>query len=141
MKPGSILRAIMTGRRTPGVIPHELLTTDRILDRWSVDSGSGLPTAEWDDTPHARPVPLDSDTWLVVDREIRTSPDSTRRFVVGWYTSPLPTSVQADKAGMELRTYQKIHLLTLNFMRYRFAKTGNLTLQRLLAALEPYRTS
>lgn len=133
MKPGSVLRAIMTGKRTPGVIPLEFLTTDRILDRWSVDSGSGLPTEEWDDTPRSRPVPLDDDTWLVVDREVRTSPPSTRKFVVRWYTSPLPTSVQAEQAGMDIRTYQKIHLVTLNFMRHRFEKTGHPTLLRLLA--------
>lgn len=135
MKAASVRKAIETGIQLPGTIPLEFMTTDRILERWAADSGSGLPTEVWDDTPHSRPVPLDDDTWLVVDACVRKAPERSREFIVRWYKSPLPTSIQAKKAGMDEKKYKQIHALTLHFMKHRLEETGNATLRRLLAAV------
>jgi hypothetical protein len=135
MKAASVLKSIMTGKQQPGTLPAELITTDRILERWAADSGSGLPTDEWDDRRQSRPVPLDDDTWLVVDLCVRKAPDRSREFIVRWYKSPLPTSVQAKKAGMAEMKYKQIHALTLHFMKHRLEEAGNATLRRLLAAV------
>lgn len=73
---------------------------------------------------------------MVVDGVVRASPASTRRFVVGWYCSPLSTTDQAKKAGMDRDKYLKIHILTLHFMKYRLEETKDPTLARLLRALD-----
>lgn len=117
---------------TRGCIHREFLTTNRILERWAVDSNSGLPTDEWDDTPHARAVSLDPDTWLAVDKEVRTLPESNRKLVVYWYCKPWPTDVVAQKLRLTRENVYVAHGLVLNFMKYRLEKTGNRTIQRLL---------
>lgn len=71
-------------------LPIELLTTDRILMRWAVGHGSGLPfsddeleelaeaAAEHSDTftgEQAKPPPLDDRTQTVVDQIVGPDPD------------------------------------------------------------------
>lgn len=131
VNPAQIRKALL-GEAATGVIPRELLTTDRILQRWSVDSGSGLPSDLFDDSPRSRPVPLDSDTWLVVDREVRTSPPSTKRIVVAWYCTPAPTKVIAERLGYSRAKLYVALGLCLNFMKYRFEGAGSRTLNELL---------
>ncbi|MEP7314264.1 MAG: hypothetical protein ABI859_16895 [Pseudomonadota bacterium] len=131
MNPAQVRKALL-GEAATGVIPRDLLTTDRVLQRWSVGSGSGLPSDTWDDTPRSRPVSLDPDTWFVVDKEIRSVPRTTNRIVVGWYCTPAPTKVIAERLGFtRAQMYQALGI-TLNFMKYRFEGSKYAPLIKLL---------
>lgn len=82
----------------------ELVPTDRILDRWAVSVGSGLPSGNWDDTPRSRPPPLDDQTAIEVDRIILQLPHKYKTLVVRWYKSPLPRAAIAREMGLSSRT-------------------------------------
>lgn len=132
MRARSIVKAVLYELHTPGVIELDLLSTDRIMQRWAVANGSGLPTDVWDDTPRARPPALDDDTAMLVDEIVRKSPPKTRRIVVAWYRKPIPTKVLAEQMGMSARSLEGAWKLSLNFLKWKFEESRNLTLLRLL---------
>lgn len=131
MYPASILKT-MLGQATTGCIEAELIPVDRIMQRWAAASGSGLPSDKWDDTPKAKPPPLDDDTALVVDRIVLSCPKTTMRILAAWYLKPLPTKVIAEELSMSPRSLEKCWKLSLNFLRWKFEESGNKTLDRLL---------
>ena len=84
----SALKA-MHGEAVPGALEPELVPVDRIMLRWAVANGSGLPSDRWDDNPRqSKPPPLDDDTALVVDRLILKCPVKTRTILQKWYCTP-----------------------------------------------------
>lgn len=127
----SALKA-MLGEVVTGVIPVELMTTERIMQRWAVANGSGLPTERWDDSRKAKPPPLDDETAYVVDKIVLDCPVRTRKIVQAWCYSPLPTSVIARRIGMSPRSFEKSWILALNFLKWKFEGSGHATLVRLL---------
>lgn len=131
MYSASVLKS-MLGQTTTGVIPRELLTTDRIMQRWAVANGSGLPTERWDDSRVARVPPLDDDTALLVDQIVLKCPPKTNKVLVEWYCRPLPTAEIARSLKMSPRSLEKSWLLSLNFLKYRFEGSNHLTLLKLL---------
>jgi hypothetical protein len=131
MYSSSVLKS-MLGQATTGVIPRDLLTTDRIMQRWSVANGSGLPTERWDDSRVARVPPLDDDTALLVDQIVLRCPPKTHKVIVQWYCRPLPTVEIARSLKMSPRSLEKSWLLSLNFLKYKFEGTNHLTLLKLL---------
>jgi hypothetical protein len=131
MYAASVLKS-MLGQTTTGVIPPELLTTDRIMQRWAVANGSGLPTERWDDSRVSRVPPLDDDTALVVDEIVLKCPPKTNKIIVLWYCKPLPTVEIARLAGMSPRSLEKAWGVSLNFLKYKFEGTNHFTLLKLL---------
>jgi hypothetical protein len=69
-------------------IAPELMATDRIMRRWAVSIGDGLPSDTWDDQPQSRPPPLDDDTAVIVDRTVNALPAESRRLVILWWKVP-----------------------------------------------------
>lgn len=135
MYAGAILKSLLDDTRptTGGAIPHELLTTNRVMERWAVANGSGLPSERWDDNPRkSRVPPLDDDTFLVVERIVNHSPPRTHRLVWGWYMRPLPTRELARELSMTPRSLERGLHVCLNYLRWRFESTGHVTLVRLL---------
>lgn len=134
MYAGAVLKSLLDNTTTPGrVIPKELLTTNRVMERWAVANGSGLPAERWDDNPRrSRVSPLDDDTFLVVERIVNHSPPRTNRLVVGWYMRPLPTVELARELSMSPRSLERGLHVSLNYLRWRFECTGHVTLVRLL---------
>lgn len=131
MYAASVLKA-MLGEATTGVIPAELLTTDRVMQRWAVANGTGLPSERWDDSRVSRVPPLDDHTAMIVDQIVLKCPPKTNKIVVLWYTKPLPTVEIAKLAGMSPRSLEKAWLLSLGFLKYKFESTNHLTLLKLL---------
>lgn len=132
MTPAQIRKALL-GEAATGVIPRDLLTTHRILERWSVDSGSGLPSDFWqDDTPKSRMVSLDPDTWLIVDKQVRIAPKLTNRIVVTWFCRPTPVREKFRELGYTREKGYIALSLALNYMRARFQDNANGTLRELL---------
>jgi hypothetical protein len=131
MYAASVLKS-MLGQATTGVIPQELLTTDRIMQRWTVANGTGLPAERWDDSRVARVPPLDDDTATVVDQIVLRLPPKTHRVVDLWYTKPLPTAEIARIVRMSPRSLEKSWVLSLYFLKYKFEGSNHLTLLKLL---------
>ena len=116
-----------------GVLPIELLPVDRILQRWDVSIGTGLPTEAWDDNPRtSKPPPLDDDTATVVDQIILKLPKRTHQVIVAWYRTPQPTEVIARRLNMSPRSLETGLKVCLNFTRWKFEESGHSTLLRLL---------
>lgn len=115
-----------------GVLPKELLPTDRILQRWDVSMGSGLPSDEWDDRPSSKPPPLDEATAVVVDQIILKLPRRTNLVVVSWYRTPEPTEVIARRLNVSPSTLEKGLRVCLNFVKWKFEESKHLTLLNLL---------
>lgn len=116
-----------------GVLPKELLPVDRILQRWDVSIGTGLPSEAWDDNPRtSRPSPLDDDTATVVDQIILHLPRRTNQVIVAWYRTPQPTEAIARKLNMSPRSLENGLKVCLNFTRWKFEESGHRTLLQLL---------
>src|SRR5690606_21827753 len=114
------------------VLPRELITTDRVLQRWAVSIGLGLPSEDWDDTPKAKPPPLSDDVAIVVDECVLKAPPKTRELVSRWYKTPHPVEVMARRLRCSARNVYKMHSIALHFMRWRFENTGNVELCRMV---------
>jgi len=124
MRDDAALKAILTGR-SEFALPLELVTTDRILQRWAVSIGCGLPSEEWDDIPKAKPSPLPDELAIIVDQAILRSPPLTRDLITRWYKTPQPTEIIAARLGISPRTVHRRHLLCLNHMKWTLESTKN----------------
>lgn len=122
----------MLGQATTGVIPRDLLTTERIMQRWSVANGSGLSTERWDDSRKSKPAPLDDDSAYTVDMIVNRCPSKTAGIIRAWCNSPLPTSVISAKHGMSPRSFEKGWVVALYFLKWKFETSGHPTLIRML---------
>lgn len=128
----SILKS-MLGETSYGPLPPELVPVDRIMQRYWVANGNGVQVPVWDENPrYSRPPPLDDDTATVVDKIVIKLPPRTKRVVVSWYGSPLPTRVIAENMRMTQRSFEKAHAVSLNFLKWKFECANNPTLIRLM---------
>lgn len=124
----SALKA-MLGEAVPGSLDPELVPVDRIMLRWAVANGSGLPANRWDDNPRqSKPPPLDDDTALVVDRLVLKCPEKTRIILQKWYCTPEPVHIIAERLKMSRRALYTGWGLSLNFIRWRMEQTNHRTL-------------
>ena len=84
----------------PGRLHPELVLTDRIMQRWAVSVGDGMPDG-WNDEPQARVPPLDDGTAILVDRIVMHQ--LTKRYqtlAMRWYKSRQPRAVISDEMGL-----------------------------------------
>lgn len=102
----------------------ELLLTDRLLRRWAVSIGSGLPSDEWQENPKSRVSPLDDETAVKVDQIILKSPQRTARLVRLWYKSNQPSEVVAAEVGVSKSAIYVEHKAALSYLRGRFHGAG-----------------
>lgn len=105
------------------LLPQELASTHRILERWATSSGEGLPSEMWDDRPKSRAPPLDDGTAMVVDRIICMAPPQTKKFIVLWYKTPQPISLIARKLHIRAENTYKAWGVILYYMRWRFQES------------------
>ena len=132
MKADAALRAITSDEPVRFAFPRELIGTDRVLQRWAVSIGSGLPSEEWDDTPKAKPPPLPDDVAIMVDQIVLDAPPKTHILMMRWYKSPDPVEVIGKRIGVSGRSVHRAHAGSLYYMRDRFESTGDPTLIRLV---------
>lgn len=132
MYSGAALRS-MLGETVSGALEPGLIPVDRIMQRWAVANGTGLPSDRWDDNPrHSKVPPLDDDSAIVVERLVLSCPEKTRVLLQKWYGTPEPASVIAERLGMSRRSLYTGWRLSLNFMRFKIEGSRHLTLLRLL---------
>lgn len=120
---------------------------DRVMQRWAVGEGSGLPytsdemdlaaqlASEQADTftPAAQQSPpLDDETQIIVDRIVLKAPSLTRAITREWYLSPTPARVMAEDLAVSLSTLYRYWHDALDYLRGRFEDSRNHTLLRLI---------
>lgn len=116
------------------ILEPELVPVDRILQRWAVAIGHGLPTEAWDDRRKSLPPPLDDELAVIVDQLVLRSPGKTKRIIFAWYKSPVPVASLAKSLSMSRQSLYVAWRLSLNYMRWRFESAGNKALARILDA-------
>lgn len=131
----AVLKTI-AGEPSRFCIERNLITTDRVLQRWAVSIGIGLPLEEWDDQPRAKPPPLSDDVAIEVDQCILKSPPRTKDLVTRWYKTPQPAEVISRHLKMSARNVYRMHSVCLEFMRWKFLGTGNSELKRLIERVD-----
>ncbi len=136
MRADLTLRAIACDSETLFSLPRELITTDRVLQRWAVSIGMGMPSEEWDEQLRAKPPPLPDDVAIDVDQCILSSPDRTREVITRWYKTPQPAEVIARKLRVSARNLYRYHGIALNFIRWKFEGCGNVELLYLIRAID-----
>ena len=127
----STLKA-MLGQSVLGVLPVELIPTDRICQRWASSVGTGLPAEIWGDDLKSRPPPLDDWTVTIVDKAIIHSPYPHNVIIPKWYRTPTPTYLIAKGLGMSERGLEMMHVRALRHLKEVFEATRDLTLLRIL---------
>jgi hypothetical protein len=113
-------------------IPAELVSTDRIMQRWSVAIGSGLPSDEWDDLPAVRQPPLQDELAIVVDRTVLRALPDHKRMVTLWYRTPEPIYEIARRLRLDNWELKNRLSLTLCYMCLKFMESRHPEMLRLL---------
>jgi hypothetical protein len=104
-------------------VPHHLITTSRILERWGSD-GSGMPTENVDVFRQAKAPPLDPGTYTVVEQLVNAAPDRIRRFAYAWWRSPNPAHLATHgRRGVSRRNLGRTQVDALNYFRSRFLQS------------------
>lgn len=130
MNSSQVLRRLLSDDMdaTPSCLARDLLSTDRILQRWAVSVGSGLPTEVWDDVPRAKPPPLPDDVAIIVDRIVIKSPKRKRLLIKLWYRRTCPRSVISKRLNMTQRALYVEVAAALMYLKLRFLSAGHAAL-------------
>lgn len=111
-----------------GVVRRELdprlLATDRLLQRWAVSIGSGLPSDKWDERTLARPPPLDDETAILVDRCVMKAPRKIRLLTIAWYKTPQPERVIAQRLRLSRNDVRLEWFAAVGYFRATFSSIG-----------------
>jgi hypothetical protein len=120
------------GHKTTGCIAQDLFTTDRILQRWAVSIGSGLPTETWDEIPRAKLPPLPDDIAILIDRTVLKAPRRQRMIINMWYRSAAPTQVMARRLNLSTTSLKAEMNGALAWCREKFLALNNSWLHKSL---------
>lgn len=101
-----------------------LLATDRLLQRWAVSIGSGLPSEKWDERAIARPPPLDDETAILVDRCVMKAPRHVRLLTIAWYKTPQPERVIAQRLRLQRDDVRLEWFAAVTYFRSAFSRIG-----------------
>jgi hypothetical protein len=117
-----------------GTDPY-LMPVDRILKRWAVSIGNGMPSDTWDDRHECSVPPLDDPTAVIVDQVIMHSPNRIRWLVRRWYKSPDSSTTIAEFLRVSRSGLYLEWRAALGYLRGRFEATCDKTLLSILNAV------
>jgi hypothetical protein len=128
-----VLETIAEEARIFPRLPPELITTDRVLDRWS-SFGTGRPAANPDVYHTSMPPPLPPETQLLVSDLVRLAPPRPQEVTHQLYTRGAPASWVGARLGMKPRTFGRYWHDVLRIHRDRFLASGDSDLVSLIRA-------
>lgn len=114
-------------------VPPELITTDRVLDRWTA-FGTGAPAENPDVYHQSLPPPLDPETQVRVSEIVRTAPALEREVTYDLYSRGAPMSWVGQKHGMNPRSIGRFWHDVLRLHRESFLVSGYPDLVNLVIA-------
>ncbi|MGH8259687.1 MAG: hypothetical protein ACREUG_08350 [Steroidobacteraceae bacterium] len=123
--------ALMEHRNPCLIVEPTKRAVDRVMQRWAVGHGSGLPPED----PGAlkcRPPRLDEDLQLLIDDVVNRAPDLIRHFIGEWYRTETPPDVMARRWGMSVASLYRRWDLILEWLDLMFRGAKHAGLLRLL---------
>jgi hypothetical protein len=97
----------------------------RLLERWSIGQGSGLPLGSGTfSNPTTRPTPLSPDESVVADLAVLHSPDWVRRFIFVWFRSDKSPEQIGEELDLSRREVYYELKLVLAYCLGRFTELG-----------------
>jgi hypothetical protein len=114
-------------------LPPELVTTNRVLDRWG-SFGSGMPAQNPDAYRMALSPPLDDDTQVIVTGAVDLSMERVREVTYQVYWRGAPMSYVGEKLGMKPRTFGRYVEDCLRVHKERFLASKHSDLVSLIQA-------
>lgn len=122
----------MLAAEAHSVLPAHLMPVDRIEMRWAVSIGSQFALDTWDDTPVAKPPPLDEETAIVVDQINLNAPYRQGSLLRSWYKSGVSSGVIASNLGVSRAGLFVEWTAALTWLRGEFIKSEHPDLLSLL---------
>jgi hypothetical protein len=101
------------------VLDWRLAPTDRLMQRWTVSQGSGLP-ATVELARASRLSPLDDMTAVRVDQIVLAAPYRWPGFIHMWYRSPKPAEVIGQVLGISRTAVYTEHKVILGYLLGQF---------------------
>lgn len=118
-------------------LDHTLMPTNRVMERWAVGSGDGMPSDEWDDSrKSSRMPPLDDYTHIIVDQAIMRAPSQHSLLVRQWYWGSGSTTTIAQRLGLSRCDLYVAWRNSLLYFRETFRASGHRDLINLLERLD-----
>jgi hypothetical protein len=130
------LEIIREGSQKLAQLDLVLIPTNRILERWAVGSGDGIPSDEWDDSRKSRLSPLDDGTHIEVDRIILKAPPIYSRMARQWYCGIGNTTALAQSLGLTRTGLYLEWRCTLFYLKDAFERSGHHDLVSLVTRLD-----
>ena len=130
------MRRLHPNRLSPLDIERDLLSADRIFQRWARSVGCDLPPEEWDGVA-AKPMGLPEDAAVWVDQYVCKRPDRMRRFLHAWYRGQDASAVIAKRFNVGRDEVYTLWRACLALARTDFARepcVSRLMIQQLEAA-------
>lgn len=129
---GAVMLAIVSGdSKKVGGLDPELMPINRIMERWAVSVGSGLPTDdEWE--PRSRPTPLDDASSTVVDQIVIHAPHRYRLLLLPWYKGSGSSTTIQEKLGVTRHGLYLEWRCSLFFVKQEIRRIGHQDLIDLL---------
>lgn len=119
------LEIVREGSKKLGQLDQELMPTDRIMQRWAVSIGAGLPSDEWEQTPKARPTPLDDESSMIVDHIVQRAPMRYRTLLLPWYKGTGSSTTIQERLGVSRRGLYFEWRCSLFYMRQEIQRAGH----------------
>ena len=115
----------------------ELIPTNRIMERWAVVTGAGMPSDEWDDSRKSRLDPLDDATAIVVDQVILKASNKRYSYLVKqWYCGTGSSTTIAQRLGVSRSGLYLEWRCALFYFRAQFLNSGHADLVSLAERLD-----
>lgn len=131
----AVANALLEKRNPATIASRPAAAVNRIMERWAVGHGSGLPP---DDVGalKARPPRLDDPTQCVIDDIVNHSPHLIKHLICQWYRTEIPVVTMANQRGIGVRTmYGEWHSV-LNWLESAFRSSKHVDLVRMLAMVD-----
>lgn len=126
------LEMLRSGRGDLRQLDTVLAPVDRIMQRWAVSIGQGLPSEEWDDSSRSRPPALDDATAVVVDQIVLKTPMGPQRLIRAWYKTPQSSKVIADSLKLSVGGLYLEWRAALTYLRIKFRESHHADLLRMV---------
>lgn len=130
------LEILREGNQQLAQLDIVLVPTNRILERWAVGSGDGIPSDEWDDSRKTRLSPLDDGTHIVVDQIILKAPSVYSHLARRWYCGVGNTFVLAAEMGLSRSGLYLEWRCALFFFKREFENSKHTDLINLVTRLD-----
>jgi hypothetical protein len=119
------LEIVREGGKQFRQLDEELMPADRIMQRWAVSIGNGMPSEDWELQPKSRPTALDDESSMIVDHLVQRAPIRYRMLLLPWYKGTGSSTTIQEKLGVTRHGLYLEWRCALFYMRQEILRTGH----------------